>query len=77
MGWIDVIDIEGNTHTFKQSCLRGGKQEPMSQQELEGKFTNNLVFAGLDNQEIESARIASTNFSTQQITSESVSRRSQ
>ena len=20
MGWIDVIDIEGNTHTFKQSC---------------------------------------------------------
>ena len=28
----------------------------MSQQELEGKFTNNLVFAGLDNQEIESAR---------------------
>ena len=56
MGWIDVIDIKGNTHTFKQSCLRGGKQEPMSQQELEGKFTNNLIFAGLDNQEIESAR---------------------
>ena len=56
MGWIDVVDIKGNTHTFKQSCLRGGKQEPMSQQELEGKFTNNLVFAGLDNQEIESAR---------------------
>ena len=54
--WIDVIDIKGNTHTFKQSCLRGGKQEPMSQQELEGKFINNLVFAGLDNQEIESAR---------------------
>lgn len=56
VGWIDVIDTKGNTHTFKQSCLRGGKQEPMSQQELEDKFTNNLVFAGLDTHDIESAR---------------------
>jgi 2-methylcitrate dehydratase PrpD len=56
IGWLDVIDIAGNTHTFKQSCLRGGKQEPMSQQELEEKFTSNLVFASLDNQNIESAR---------------------
>ena len=56
VGWIDVIDIHGNTHTFKQSCLRGGQKEPMSQQELEDKFTNNLVFAGLDTPELESAR---------------------
>ena len=56
IGWIDVIDIEGNKHTFKQSCLRGGKQEPMSQQELEEKFTSNLGFASLDNQNIKSAR---------------------
>ena len=56
IGWIDVIDIEGNKHTFKQSCLRGGKQEPMSQQELQEKFTSNLVFARLDNQNIESAQ---------------------
>ncbi len=56
VGWIDVIDIDGNTHTFKQSCLRGGQKEPMSQQELEDKFTNNLVFAGLDSHDIASAR---------------------
>ena len=56
VGWIDVVDSEGNTHTFKQSCLRGGKQEPMSQQELEAKFTNNLIFAGLDTIDISSAQ---------------------
>ena len=56
VGWIDVIDLEGNTHTVKQSCLRGGKQEPMAQQELEDKFKNNLMFAGLDNKDIASAR---------------------
>lgn len=56
VGWIDVIDWEGNTHTVKQSCLRGGKQEPMAQQELEDKFKNNLMFAGLDNKDIASAR---------------------
>jgi len=56
VGWIDVIDLEGTTHTVKQSCLRGGKQEPMAQQELEDKFKNNLMFAGLDNKDIASAR---------------------
>ena len=56
VGWIDVIDWEGNTHTVKQSCLRGGKQEPMAQQELEDKFKNNLMFAGLDNKDIVFAR---------------------
>jgi len=56
VGWIDVVDSEGNTHTFKQSCLRGGKQEPMSQHELEAKFTNNLIFSGLDAIDISSAQ---------------------
>ncbi len=56
VGWIDVIDLEGNTHTVKQSCLRGGKQEPMTQQELEDKFKNNLMFAGLDDKDIASAQ---------------------
>ena len=56
VGWIDVVDSEGNTHAFKQSCLRGGKQEPMSQHELEAKFTNNLIFSGLDAIDISSAQ---------------------
>ena len=56
VGWIDVIDLEGNAHTVKQSCLRGGKQEPMTQQELEDKFKNNLMFAGLDDKDIASAQ---------------------
>ena len=56
IGWIDVIDSNGNTHSFRQPCLRGGRQEPMSQQELEDKFNNNLMFAGLEAAEVESAR---------------------
>ncbi|MDG1157637.1 MAG: hypothetical protein P8M81_08600, partial [Litorivicinaceae bacterium] len=33
-----------------------GKQEPMSQHELEAKFTNNLIFSGLDAIDISSAQ---------------------
>ena len=56
MGWLDFVDLEGKTHTIKQACLRGGKQEPMTDPELEDKFENNLIFAGLETTDIVSAQ---------------------
>ena len=54
-GWIDVTDNHGQVHSFKQPCLRGGKKEPMSQSELNDKFTNNLLFAGLQSNDVQLA----------------------
>lgn len=56
VGWLDFVDLEGKTHTIKQACLRGGKQEPMTDPELEDKFKNNLMFAGLETTDIVSAQ---------------------
>ena len=55
-GWIDVTDNHGQVHSFQQPCMRGGKKEPMSQSELADKFTNNLLFAGLQSNDIQLAK---------------------
>ena len=61
VGWIDITTKDGKRHSFKQKCLRGGRQEPMSQQDLEVKFASNLKFASFSDDSVKEA--------TQQISS--------
>ena len=56
IGRIDIRTADGQIHSFKQQCLRGGQKEPMSDEELETKFHGNLEFAGITTNDAKTAK---------------------
>ena len=52
-GKINVIMKDGTIYTSSQECLRGGKRDPLSQNEVKEKFEANLKFANIKSNEID------------------------
>jgi 2-methylcitrate dehydratase PrpD len=46
-GHVKVTRTDGSVVEARQSCLRGGVREPMSREELVGKYRANVRFAGV------------------------------
>ena len=44
---------DGTIYTSSQECLRGGKRDPLSQNEVKEKFEANLKFANIKSNEID------------------------
>lgn len=57
IGHIEVTLTDGSTQTFTQSCLRGGKRQPMSSEEIHAKCRLNLAYGGMSESQIESAML--------------------
>ena len=51
-GKINVIMKDGTIYSSSQECLRGGKRDPLSQNEVNEKFEANLKFANIKSNEI-------------------------
>ena len=52
-GKIKVIMKDGTVYSSSQECLRGGKRDPLSTDEVRKKFEANLKFANVKSSEIE------------------------
>ena len=52
-GKINVIMKDGTIYSSSQECLRGGKRDPLSQNEVNEKFEANLKFANIKSNEID------------------------
>lgn len=48
IGWLDIKTRDGANHKFTQDCMRGGKNQPMSDGEIAEKFIANCRYGGLD-----------------------------
>ena len=51
-GKIKIIMKDGTTYSSSQECLRGGKRDPLSENEVIKKFEANLQFANVKSSEI-------------------------
>ena len=52
-GKIKVIMKDGTVYSSSQECLRGGKRDPLSTDDVRKKFEANLKFANVKSSEIE------------------------
>ena len=52
-GKIKIIMKDGTIYSSSQECLRGGKRDPLSMNEVKKKFEANLKFANVKYTEIE------------------------
>ena len=52
-GKIKIIMKDGTIYSSSQECLRGGKRDPLSYNEVRKKFEANLKFANVKSSEIE------------------------
>ena len=52
-GKIEIIMKDGIIYSSSQECLRGGKRDPLSTNEVKKKFEANLKFANVKSSEIE------------------------
>ena len=52
-GKIKIIMKDGTIYSSSQECLRGGKRDPLSTNEVKKKFEDNLKFANVKSAEIE------------------------
>ena len=52
-GKIKIIMKDGTIYSSLQECLRGGKRDPLSGNEVIKKFETNLKFANVKSSEIE------------------------
>ena len=52
-GKIKIIMKNGTIYSSSQECLRGGKRDPLSRNEVIKKFEANLKFANIKSSEIE------------------------
>ena len=52
-GKIQIIMKDGTIYSSSQECLRGGKRDPLSVNEVKKKFEANLKFANIKSSEIE------------------------
>ena len=52
-GKIKIIMKDGTIYSSSQECLRGGKRDPLSTNEVRKKFEDNLKFANVKSAEIE------------------------
>ncbi len=52
-GKIKIIMKDGTTYSSSQKCLRGGRRDPLSKNEVIKKFEANLKFANVKSSEIE------------------------
>ena len=52
-GKIKIIMKDGTTYSSSQKCLRGGKRDPLTVNEVRNKFETNLKFANVKSSEIE------------------------
>ena len=50
---IKIIMKDGTVYSSAQECLRGGKRDPLSRNEVIKKFEANLKFANVKSTEIE------------------------
>ena len=41
----------GTVHHFKQPCMRGGKNQPMTDSDIKSKFIANCSFGGLKHED--------------------------
>ena len=48
VGWLEIQTTDHQTHHFKQTCMRGGKYQPMTDQEIRKKFLANCIYGGLE-----------------------------
>lgn len=55
VGCIEVSLIDGSTQTFTQPCLRGGKRQPMSSEEIHAKCRLNLAYGEMPEGDFEIA----------------------
>ena len=56
-GKIIIRTNKGNEITLKQDGLRGGKNNPMSYNEIENKFYENLKFGNISNEEMDKTKL--------------------
>ena len=47
VGWLEVHTKDGVVHHFKQPCMRGGKNQPMTDLDIKSKFIANCSYGGL------------------------------
>ena len=58
VGKIDVTLTDGSVQTFSQPCLRGGKRQPMTLDEISQKCSLNLAFGGFSSDQTSLAKAA-------------------
>ena len=51
VGWLEVYTKAGTVHHFKQPCMRGGKNQPMTDSDIKSKFIANCSFGGLKHED--------------------------
>ena len=51
VGWLEIQTRSGVIHHFKQPCMRGGKNQPMTDSEIKSKFIANCAYGGLSREE--------------------------
>lgn len=49
VGWLEVHTKAGDIHHFKQPCMRGGRNQPMTDSDIKSKFIANCSYGGLNN----------------------------
>jgi len=49
VGWLEIHTKAGDVHHFKQPCMRGGKNQPMTDADIKSKFIANCLYGGLSN----------------------------
>jgi 2-methylcitrate dehydratase PrpD len=51
VGWLEIQTRSGIIHHFRQPCMRGGKNQPMTDSEIKSKFIANCAYGGLRREE--------------------------
>ena len=51
VGWLEVHTKAGTVHHFKQPCMRGGKNQPMTDSDIKSKFIANCSYGGLKHED--------------------------
>ena len=55
VGWLEIETSDHQTHHFKQTSMRGGKYQPMTDREIRNKFLANCMYGGLEKEQALSA----------------------
>ena len=62
VGRLEITKTDGSKYEFLQSCMRGGRKQPMTDREIVEKYKANCHYGGLDDSSANKARAAVDNF---------------